>query len=149
MYRCYTESFAPLAKELLAQDGAVSNYAARLTDSAKMNFVLWSYIRVGSPESAGHIWQNATYASVLADMRSWLTQRIVRLDERFATPAFEAGDVNGDGDVDIFDVYVLRRYFAGYAVDGIIPANGDVNGDGEVDIFDVWVLQRRLAGYED
>ena len=149
VYRCYTESFAPLAKELLAQDGAVSNYAARLTDSAKMNFVLWSYIRVGSPESAGHIWQNATYASVLADMQSWLTQRIDRLDERFAIPAFEAGDVNGDGDVDIFDVYALRRYFAGYAVDGIIPANGDVNGDGEVDIFDVWALQRRLAGYED
>ena len=57
------------------------------------------------------------------------------------------GDVNGDGDVDIFDVYTLSRYLAGYEVEGIIPANGDINGDGDVDIFDAWTLQRRLAGY--
>lgn len=59
------------------------------------------------------------------------------------------GDVNGDGEVDMFDVYVLRRYLAGYEDVGVIPANGDVNGDGEVDMFDVWTLRRYLAGYTD
>lgn len=147
--RCYNESFAPLAKELLAENGAVNDYAARLTDSAAMNFVLWDYIRVGEPDNTGHIWQGATYASVLADMRSWLTKRIAYLDNTFAGTVFEMGDVNGDGVVDIFDVYSLRRYLAGYEVEGIILANGDVNGDGDVDIFDAWALQRRLAGYED
>lgn len=147
--RCYTETFAPLAKELLAENGAVNDYAARLTDSAEMNFVLWDYIRVGELDNAGHIWQGATYASVLADMRSWLTKRIAYLDSAFAGTVFEIGDVNGDGVVDIFDVYSLRRYLAGYEVEGIILANGDVNGDGDVDIFDAWALQRRLAGYED
>lgn len=147
--RCYNESFTPLAKELLAENGAVNDYAARLTDSAAMNFVLWDYIRVGEPDNTGHIWQGATYASVLADMRSWLTKRIAYLDNTFAGTVFEMGDVNGDGVVDIFDVYSLRRYLAGYEVEGIILANGDVNGDGDVDIFDAWALQRRLAGYED
>ena len=147
--RCYNESFAPLAKELIAENGTVSGYAARLTDSAEMNFVLWDYIRVGEPDNTGHIWQGATYASVLADMRSWLTKRIAYLDNTFVGTVFEMGDVNGDGVVDIFDVYSLRRYLAGYEVEGIILANGDVNGDGDVDIFDAWALQRRLAGYED
>lgn len=147
--RCYTETFAPLAKKLLAENGVVNDYAARLTDSAAMNFVLWDYIRVGEPSNTGHFWPGATYASVLADMRSWLTKRIAYLDSAFAGTVFEIGDVNGDGVVDIFDVYSLRRYLAGYEVEGIILANGDVNGDGDVDIFDAWALQRRLAGYED
>ena len=145
----YNETFAPQAKTLIAQDGTISNYASCLTDSAEMNFVLWQYIRVGDPNNNGHIWQNATYASVLADMQDWLTKRIAKLDETFAAPAFETGDVNGDGDVDIFDVYALSRYLAGYEVEGFVPANGDVNGDGDVDIFDAWTLQRRLAGYEN
>ena len=81
-------------------------------------------------------------------MQNWLTQRIAKLDMTFAETVFVTGDVNGDSDVDIFDVYALSRYLAGYEVKGFIHANGDVNGDGDVDIFDAW-LQRRLAGYEE
>lgn len=147
--KCYNETFAPQANALIAKNGTIYGYADHLTDSAEMNFVLWPYIRVGDPSNAEHIWQNTTYTSVLADMQSWLAQRIAKLDETFAAPDFATGDVNGDGDVDIFDVYALSRYLAGYEVEGFIPANGDVNGDGDVDIFDAWVLQRRLAGYEN
>lgn len=145
----YNATFAPRANALIAENGTIRDYANRLTDSAEMNFALWPYIRVGDPRNAGHIWQNTTYTSVLADMQNWLTQRIAKLDETFAEIVFVTGDVNGDGDVDIFDVYALSRYLAGYEVKGFIHANGDVNGDGDVDIFDAWTLQRRLAGYEE
>lgn len=145
----YNATFAPRANALIAENGTIRDYANRLTDSAEMNFALWPYIRVGDPRNAGHIWQNTTYTSVLADMQNWLTQRIAKLDETFAETVFVTGDVNGDGDVDIFDVYALSRYLAGYEVKGFIHANGDVNGDGDVDIFDAWTLQRRLAGYEE
>lgn len=145
----YKQHFAPLAKALIEECGTIDGYEAFLKDSAKMNFVLWRYIRIGDPAVNGHIWQDATYAGVVADMQSWLTSRIAYLDNTFAEPVFELGDVNGDGVVDVFDVYSLRRYLAGYEVEKIILANGDVNGDGEVDIFDAWALQRRLAGYKD
>lgn len=145
----YNETFAPRANALIAENGTIRGYADRLTDSAEMNFVLWPYIRVGDPNNAEHIWKNTTYASVLADMQNWLTQRIAKLDVAFAETAFVTGDVNGDGDIDIFDVYALCRYLAGYEVEGFIYANSDVNGDGDVDIFDAWTLQRRLAGYDD
>ena len=49
----------------------------------------------------------------------------------------------------MFDVYFLRRYFAGYEVEGFILDNGDVNDDGDVDMFDVWTLRRQLAGFTD
>lgn len=145
----YNETFAPRANALISENGTIYGYASHLTDSAEMNFVLWPYIRVGDPSNAGHIWKNATYASVLADMQNWLTQRIAKLNVTFAETVFVMGDVNGDGDIDIFDVYALCRYLAGYEVEGFIYANSDVNSDGDVDIFDAWTLQRRLAGYEE
>ena len=145
----YNATFAPQANALITEDGTIYGYADCLADSAEMNFVLWPYIRVGDPNNAEHIWKNTTYASVLADMQNWLTQRIAKLDVAFAETVFVTGDVNGDGDIDIFDVYALCRYLAGYEVEGFIYANSDVNGDGDVDIFDAWTLQRRLAGYDD
>ena len=149
--RCYKETFALLEKGLLAENGAVNNYAARLTDSAAMNFVLWDYIRVGEPDNTGHIWQGATYASVLADMRSWLTQRIAKLDETFAAPAFETGDLNGDGKVNSSDAVAILQYLAGTLSDpdSIDIRNGDVNGDGRINSSDAVAILRHLAGYED
>ena len=144
----YNKAFAPLAKNLLAENGAVNNYAARLTDSAAMNFVLWDYIRVGEPDNPGHIWQGATYASVLADMRSWLTERIAMLDEIFAAPAFATGDVNGDGAVNSDDAVCILRWLAGYDVAGVRIENGDVNRDNVVNSDDAVYILRDLAGLD-
>ena len=69
-----------------------------------MNYTLWDYIRIGNPENEGHIWQGASYESVVADMTSWIDARLSVMDKRFAQQTTLAGDVNGDGDVDIFDV---------------------------------------------
>ena len=145
----YSSTFAPAVREWLGNNGTIAHQYNLLKDSAAMNYKLWDFIRVGDPKADGHIWQGASYDSVVADMTSWIEARLSVMDKRFAQQTTLVGDVNGDGDVDIFDVYTLSRYLAGYEVEGIIPANGDINGDGDVDIFDAWTLQRRLAGYND
>ena len=143
----YNETFAPQANALIAENGTIYGYADRLTDSAEMNFVLWPYIRVGDPNNTEHIWKNTTYASVLADMQNWLTQRIAKLDVTFAETVFVMGDVNGDGVVNSDDAVCILRYLAGYDVDVKIE-NGDVNGDGVVNSDDAVCILRNLAGLD-
>ena len=145
----YNVTFAPQANALITEDGTIYGYADCLADSAEMNFVLWPYIRVGDPNNAEHIWKNTTYASVLADMQNWLTQRIAKLDVTFAETVFVTGDVNGDGVVNISDAVALLRYLAGDESVNIIIGNSDMNGDGTVNISDAVTLLRRLAGYND
>lgn len=145
----YTNTFASEVRDLLGSNGTIARQYALLKDNAAMNYTIWDYIRIGNPENEGHIWQGASYQSVVDEMTTWIENRLANMDSRFNLQSTVAGDVNGDGDVDIFDVYALSRYLAGYDVEGIIPANGDINGDGDVDIFDAWALQRRLAGYGD
>ena len=145
----YNSEFAPAVRRWLGEDGVISRQYALLRNSAAMNYTLWDYIRIGNPENEGHIWQGASYQGVVDEMTTWIENRLANMDSRFKLQSTVAGDVNGDGDVDIFDVYALSRYLAGYDVEGIIPVNGDINGDGDVDIFDAWALQRRLAGYGD
>ena len=112
-----------------------------------MNFVLWPYIRVGDPNNTEHIWKNTTYASVLADMQNWLTQRIAKLNVTFAETVFVTGDVNGDGVVNSDDAVCILRYLAGYDVDVKIE-NGNVNGDGVVNSDDAVCILRNLAGLD-
>lgn len=145
----YNATFAPQANALITENGTIYGYADCLADSAEMNFVLWPYIRVGDPNNAEHIWKNTTYASVLADMQNWLTQRIAKLDVTFAETVFVTGDVNGDGVVNISDAVALLRYLAGDESVNIIIGNSDMNGDGTVNISDAVTLLRRLAGYND
>lgn len=145
----YTNTFASEVRDLLGSNGTIARQYALLKDNAAMNYTIWDYIRIGNPEMEGHIWQGASYQGVVDEMTTWIENRLANMDSRFKLQSTVAGDVNGDGDVDIFDVYALSRYLAGYDVEGIIPANGDINGDGDVDIFDAWALQRRLAGYGD
>lgn len=142
----YNATFAPQANALITEDGTIYGYADCLADSAEMNFVLWPYIRVGDPNNAEHIWKNTTYASVLADMQNWLTQRIAKLDVTFAETVFVTGDVNGDGVVNISDAVALLRHLAGDESVNIIIGNSDMNGDGTVNISDAVTLLRRLAG---
>ena len=143
----YNETFAPQANALITEDGTIYGYADCLADSAEMNFVLWPYIRVGDPNNAEHIWKNTTYASVLADMQNWLTQRIAKLNVTFAETVFVTGDVNGDGVVNSDDAVCILRYLAGYDVDVKIE-NGNVNGDGVVNSDDAVCILRNLAGLD-
>lgn len=47
------------------------------------------------------------------------------------------GDVNGDGEVDVFDVTAIAAYILDPATEGVNVKNADVNGDGVVDVFDI------------
>ena len=145
----YTNTFASEVRDLLGSNGTIARQYALLKDNAAMNYTIWDYIRIGNPENEGHIWQGVSYQGVVDEMTTWIENRLANMDSRFNLQSTVAGDVNGDGDVDIFDVYFLRRYFAGYEVEGFILDNGDVNDDGDVDMFDVWTLRRQLAGFTD
>ena len=64
----------------------------------------------------------------------------------YITLKFQAGDVNGDGVVDLKDVTTLRRYLAGGYNVAIESSVSDVNNDGTIDLKDVTTLRRFLAG---
>lgn len=61
------------------------------------------------------------------------------------TPAVP-GDLNGDGEVNLKDVVLLRRYIAGGWNTELNEASADLNGDGSVNLKDAVLLRRFIAG---
>lgn len=145
----YTNTFASEVRDLLGSNGTIARQCALLKDNAAMNYTIWDYIRIGNPEMEGHIWPGASYQGVVDEMTTWIENRLANMDSRFNLQSTVAGDVNGDGEVDVADAIALLRYLAGYGDESTIPANGDFNGDGEVDVADAIALLRYLAGYTD
>lgn len=47
------------------------------------------------------------------------------------------GDLNGDGEVDIFDIARLNQLILGAELNEMFRLAGDINGDNEIDIFDM------------
>ena len=146
--RAYYSTFRKAASGL---EGRVNAQYTALCDSAAMNYTLWPYIRVGNPEAAGHIWQGASYGSVINDLQSWIAKRLSKLDEVYADiPAVTRGDVNGDGKVSMMDLLVLRKYLAGITeLTETQMKAADVNNDGKVSMMDVLWLRQYLAGLRD
>ena len=58
-----------------------------------------------------------------------------------------AGDANGDGEIDMKDVLVIRKYIANLTDDLDLKA-ADCNGDGIVDMKDVLLLRKFIAGWD-
>lgn len=146
--QAYYSTFRSAASAL---ESRISAQYAALNDSAAMNYTLWPYIRVGDPEAAGHIWQGASYGSVINDLQSWITKRLSKLDEVYAgVPEVTRGDVNGDGKISITDVIWLREYLLDITElsDKQLKA-ADVNEDGKVSITDVIWLREYLLGLRD
>jgi len=63
-------------------------------------------------------------------------------------PAFVrlAGDVTGDGAIDIMDVIRLLKYVSGWGVQ-ITPENSDVTADNGIDIMDVIRILKYVSGW--
>ena len=53
---------------------------------------------------------------------------------------FKAGDVNGDDEVNAFDVMLVQSKYLGQDVQLNVDA-ADVNGDGEINVFDTILIQ--------
>lgn len=53
---------------------------------------------------------------------------------------FKAGDVNGDDEVNAFDVMLVQSKYLGQDVELNVDA-ADVNGDGEINVFDTILIQ--------
>ena len=146
--RAYYSTFRKAASGL---EGRVKAQYTALCDSAAMNYTLWPYIRVGDPEAAGHIWQGASYGSVINDLQSWIAKRLSKLDEVYAgIPEVTRGDVNGDGEVDMMDVRKICEHIVGVTTltDTQLKA-ADVNADGEVDMMDVRWICEYIVGIRD
>jgi len=73
------------------------------------------------------------------------TEALLEAMSDLESVAFIWGDVNGDGEIDILDLILLRRYLADHPVD--VAPGADVNGDGEIDILDLILLRRYLADH--
>lgn len=143
----YSSTFAPAVREWLGSNGTIAHQYSLLKDSAAMNYTLWDYIRIGNPENEGHIWQGASYQSVVDEMTTWIENRLANMDSRFKLQSTVAGDVNGDGEVNSDDAVCILRYLAGYDVDVKIE-NGNVNGDDTVNSDDAVCILRNLAGLD-
>ncbi len=60
-----------------------------------------------------------------------------------------AGDANGDGAVNVFDVTAMVNYILGSPNDGFVFAAADVNGDGIVNVFDVTKVVNIILGVDN
>lgn len=58
------------------------------------------------------------------------------------------GDVNVDGEVDLNDALMLKRYIAEYNPSGFSFINANVNEDDEVDLTDLLMLKKYLAEWD-
>ena len=70
---------------------------------------------------------------------------IIAIEEK----TFIAGDANGDGGVNVFDVTATVNYILGSSSDGFDSEAADVNGDGTVNVFDVTKLVNIILGVDD
>ena len=70
------------------------------------------------------------------------------------TPTSEqtvAGDLSGDGYIELLDLVLLRRYFANFDYDAGVPMDikgGDYNGDTKIDISDIVGIRHYLANVD-
>ena len=70
----------------------------------------------------------------------------IRLDEYKVYNDIVAGDVNGDGFVDVGDVVTLANFVMGDPVDPFYRSAADLNDDKQIDVGDVVALAQMVMG---
>ena len=147
----YDDVVAPLLDELIDNNGTIDGYYDRLDESAEMNYLLWPYVRIANPDVEDHLWAEGTdYDTVVEDLKEWIEDRIEVLDELWSAGEYYIlGDVNNDGEVNIGDIILIRRYVVGFVDSHAVISQGDVNKDGDVNIGDIILVRRYVVGFDD
>ncbi len=101
---------------------------------------------------------NGSLTNMLADLKDeYLTFEtnhfstyVITKEDLFAGAGFVYGDVNGDGEVDVKDAVLLKKYLAEFedAVNSLDKGAGDVTGDGDITSADAVRLLKALAEYD-
>ena len=87
----------------------------------------------------------ATEATATETTATETTATETTATETSATLSSIIGNVNGDGDINMKDVLVLRKFVASITVEIDLVA-ADVNGDGAVNMKDVLMMRKFVAG---
>ena len=87
-------------------------------------------------------YQFTNYSGAVEQLTTYLDERFAYLSVKIPAmqAALLAGDVNGDGLIDINDVMALVSYICGQTPGVFVVDAADVNADGEIDINDVMRL---------
>ena len=88
---------------------------------------------VTAPTELEHTYNVTGFVAVYDDVAQFYPVLIEDLD----TPAFEVGDVNGDGSINSGDVSAVYNVMLGVETDEAIIGRADVNNDGTVNSADV------------
>ena len=71
---------------------------------------------------------------------------IIWLSANTKKTSAELGDVNGDGQLNVLDITLIRRYVAG-GYDVTVDSDvADINKDGNINVLDITLIRRHIAG---
>ncbi len=94
---------------------------------------------------------DATYEANVEYYRDWVENRTSYLVEQWditipEEPEIEAGDVNGDGKINMFDYLAIKAHYFGTSIlEGDKLLRADLNGDGKVNMFDYVSLKSKIV----
>lgn len=98
------------------------------------------------PRWGQYVWPNQyiaqNFGDEVAHLKSWIHDRLTWMDQQlgFDPTAFELGDVNEDGAVDVLDVTAIINHILGKNPSPFNYNNANVNGDDTVNVLDVTAL---------
>lgn len=80
------------------------------------------------------------YETIVFENRSVIGMPSSPISVKLKVATFILGDVNGDGKIDISDVFGTCKLTAGFADEGLNSLAADVNNDGKINVADVKMI---------
>lgn len=95
-------------------------------------------------EEKNYTMKSEYWTKIGNDMLAEIKNAIPEVPDIPDVPVNKLGDVNGDGEIDIRDGVMIRKYLAKMSVK-INTANSDVNKDGVIDTIDAVLILKKIA----
>ncbi len=136
-YLIYTESGERVVTELNCD-----SVGAELFDGAQIDFITEGYEFGGwSPDGYHVIYGNTALFEYFSGTGEEDVNATV---EFYPASGGDAGDVDGDGNIDEQDIHSLVRYISGYRDSGLSADLFDANSDGKVNNRDLIMIREQL-----